>query len=142
LGHQLADIGGWIEAGRLAASLIGSSLLNVVLKAFLARPRPDIVPHLVASSGSSFPSGHAMIAAAVYLTIGIMLAETQKRRVVRTYLTAFFAIVVLLIGVSRVYLGVHWPSDVLAGWIVGMAWALMVFAASDGSRGPPLPEGH
>jgi undecaprenyl-diphosphatase len=125
----LIDIRRRIEAGWLAASIIGSSLLNMLLKAFLDRPRPEIVPHLAASSGSSFPSGHAMVAAAVYLTIGIMLAETQKRFAVRVYVMVFFAILVFLIGASRVYLGVHWPSDVLAGWTVGAAWALMMFVA-------------
>lgn len=125
----LLDIRRRVEAAWLAASLLGSSLLNVILKAFLNRPRPEIVPHLAASSGSSFPSGHAMVAAAVYLTIGIMLAETQTRPAVKAYLMAFFALVVLLIGASRVYLGVHWPSDVLAGWTVGAVWALAMFAA-------------
>jgi undecaprenyl-diphosphatase len=125
----LIDIRRKIEAVWLAASLIGASLLNAVLKAFLHRARPEIVPHLTTSSGSSFPSGHAMVAAAVYLTIGLMLAETQKRPAVRAYLMAFFVMLVFLIGASRVYLGVHWPSDVLAGWTVGAAWALAMFTA-------------
>jgi undecaprenyl-diphosphatase len=125
----LIDIRRRVEAAWLAASLVGSMLLNTVLKIFLDRPRPDIVPHLADSSGSSFPSGHAMVAAAVYLTIGVMLAETQARMAVRAYLMIFFSLVVVLIGASRVYLGVHWPSDVLAGWAVGAAWAFAVFAA-------------
>jgi undecaprenyl-diphosphatase len=125
----LIDIRRRIEAGWLAASLVGASVLNVLLKAVLHRPRPEIVPHLTASTGASFPSGHAMVAAAVYLTIGLMLAETQKRRAVRVYLMLFFITLVLLIGSSRVYLGVHWPSDVLAGWTIGAAWALAMFAA-------------
>ena len=128
----LIDIRRRIEAGWLAASLVGSSVLNVLLKAVLHRPRPEIVPHLAASSGTSFPSGHAMVAAAVYLTIGMMLAETQKRPAARAYLMLFFVTLVFLIGVSRVYLGVHWPSDVLAGWTIGGAWALAMFAAKRG----------
>ena len=71
-----------------------------------------------------------MISAAIYLTVGAMLAETQPRRSARIFLMSFAGLLVLLIGISRVYLGVHWPSDVLAGWCLGSVWALVVFAAN------------
>jgi undecaprenyl-diphosphatase len=81
-------------------------------------------------SNASFPSGHAMISAAIYLTIGAMLSELQPRRAARIFLMSFATLLVLLIGCSRIYLGVHWPSDVLAGWCLGSVWALIVFAAN------------
>jgi undecaprenyl-diphosphatase len=117
------------EAACLAASLIGAFLLNSALKVYFDRPRPNIVPHLADVTNASFPSGHAMISAAIYLTIGITLAESLKRRAARAYVMSLAVLLVLLIGASRVYLGVHWPSDVLAGWALGAAWAMVVFAA-------------
>ena len=122
------------EAAWLAGSVVGASVLNAGLKSMLHRPRPELVPHLANVSNASFPSGHAMISAAIYLTIGAMLAETQPRRSARIFLMAFAGVLVLLIGVSRIYLGVHWPSDVLAGWTLGAVWALAVFVANRALR--------
>ncbi|GAA0730583.1 PAP2 family protein [Sphingomonas sp. ABOLD] len=116
------------EALLLGGSLIGASMINALLKLFLHRPRPDVVPHLAEVSSASFPSGHAMISAAVYLTLGIMVAQTQASRWARAYILSFAVLLVLLIGCSRVFLGVHWPSDVLAGWCFGAIWALCMFA--------------
>lgn len=118
------------EAAWLAASMIGASVLDSVLKSVFHRARPDLTPHLVYVSSASFPSGHATISAAVYLSLGLMLAETDPRRLGRICLLAFMCLIVVLIGCSRVYLGVHWPSDVAAGWCFGAAWALVVFVAS------------
>ena len=112
------------------ASVVGASVLNAGLKSLLHRPRPELVPHLAVVSNASFPSGHAMISAAIYLTLGAMLAETQPRRSARIFLMLFSALLVLAIGLSRIYLGVHWPSDVLAGWCLGSVWALVVFVAN------------
>ena len=131
-------VGKKAEAAWLLASVVGASLINTALKLILHRPRPEVVPHLTYVSNASFPSGHAMISAAVYLTLGIMLAETQKRRTARAYIVAFAGLLVILIGCSRVYLGVHWPSDVLAGWAFGAVWALMVFAANRMLHGAAL----
>ncbi len=125
----LGIIGRRVEASCLAVSVIGASLLNAGLKSIFHRTRPDIVPHLTEVSNSSFPSGHAMVSAAIYLTVGITLASTQASLAVRAYLMVVTVVLVLLIGCSRVYLGVHWPSDVLAGWSLGAAWALVVFSA-------------
>ncbi|OAN58143.1 phosphatase PAP2 family protein [Sphingomonas sp. TDK1] len=116
------------EALLLGGSLVGASTINALLKIFLHRPRPDVVPHLAHVSSASFPSGHAMISAAVYLTLGMMVAQTQTSRWARAYLLGFSVLLVLLIGCSRVFLGVHWPSDVLAGWCFGAIWALCMFA--------------
>lgn len=118
------------EAAWLFASLAGASLLDASLKALLHRARPTVVPHLTIVSNASFPSGHAMISAAIYLTIAAMLAEAQRTLAARVYLMAAATLIVLLIGCSRVFLGVHWPSDVLAGWCFGGLWALAVFAAN------------
>jgi undecaprenyl-diphosphatase len=117
------------EAGWLAASLIGASIIDTTLKSLFHRARPDPNLHLAYVANASFPSGHAMISSAVYLSLALMLAETDPRRLGRVCLLAFMCLVVLLIGCSRVYLGVHWPSDVVAGWCLGAAWALLVFAA-------------
>lgn len=118
------------EAGWIAVSLIGASLIDNGLKAWIARPRPALVPHLAQVTDASFPSGHAMVSAALYLTLALMLAEGAKGWAPRVALVAFASLIVVLIGCTRVFLGVHWPSDVLAGWSFGTAWALAVFAAN------------
>ncbi|WP_293378168.1 phosphatase PAP2 family protein [Phenylobacterium sp.] len=122
------------EAAWLAASVLGASVLNAAMKEVLKRPRPELVPHLAKVSNASFPSGHAMISAAVYLTLAAMLAESHRRASGRAYIMAAAGALVVLIGSSRVYLGVHWPSDVLAGWCLGAVWALAVFAANRALR--------
>jgi len=104
----------------------GGEILNNVLKGLFDRARPDIVSHLVDVHSTSFPSGHAMNAAIAYLTLGAMLARTQERRAVRIYILSVAIALALVIGASRVYLGVHWPSDVLAGWAAGATWALLM----------------
>ncbi|MES2444881.1 MAG: phosphatase PAP2 family protein [Pseudomonadota bacterium] len=110
------------------AAIAGGALLSVALKSVFLRPRPEIVPHLVLVDTTSFPSGHAMNSAIVFLTLGALLTRTQKDRTVRIYLVAVAILLTLLVGFSRVYLGVHWPSDVIAGWIVGAGWATFCLA--------------
>jgi undecaprenyl-diphosphatase len=109
----------------IAASVCGGAVLSMLLKSAFDRARPQIVPHLVDVYSASFPSGHAMLAITTYLTLGTLLAEVQSRRRVKLYLLSWAVLLSLAIGVSRVYLGVHWPTDVLAGWCVGSAWALL-----------------
>lgn len=118
------------EAAWIAVSLIGASLISNSLKYWIGRPRPALVPHLAQVTDSSFPSGHSLVSAAAYLTLALMLAEGAKSWGTRAALVGFASLIVLLIGCSRVFLGVHWPSDVLAGWAFGTAWALAVFAAN------------
>ena len=109
----------------VVAAIISGSLLSTLLKGFFQRPRPDIVAHLVDVSSTSFPSGHAMNSAVVYLTLGGLLARTQHDRRIRIYILTVAILLTLIIGSSRVFLGVHWPTDVLAGWTVGATWAAL-----------------
>ena len=118
----------WIDGKRATAlfaalSIIGGAVLVSLLKFGFARPRPELVSHLVNVSSFSFPSGHATMAAVTYLTLGVLLARVQKRRRMKLYVLVVASILVLLVGFTRVYLGVHWPTDVLAGWCIGTAWA-------------------
>jgi undecaprenyl-diphosphatase len=106
-------------------SVGGGMLLSSGMKELFDRPRPDLVPHVVQVYTLSFPSGHAMLSAVTYLTLGALLARVQPRRRVKAYLLSVAILLALLIGTSRVYLGVHWPTDVLAGWCVGSAWAML-----------------
>jgi undecaprenyl-diphosphatase len=107
----VASVGGWV--------------LNSLLKASFSRARPDIVPHLREVMSSSFPSGHAMTSAAVYLTLGALLMRIAEGRVAKYYCIAVAMLVTFLVGCSRVLLGVHYPTDVIAGWLIGMSWALL-----------------
>jgi undecaprenyl-diphosphatase len=120
----------WLALGLFLGSIVGVSLLNALVKISFHRARPEVVPHLAEVSNSSFPSGHAMISAATYLTIGAMLAQSQPTTRARAYLMTVAVAMTLMIGISRLYLGVHWPSDVLAGWALGAAWALAVWFAA------------
>lgn len=112
-------------AGFLVAAIAGGAIASNLLKLGFARARPDLVAHLVAVDTSSFPSGHAMNSAFTYLTLGALLARAEKDRPVRIYLLAVAICLTLAVGFSRVYLGVHWPSDVIAGWCVGAGWAVL-----------------
>lgn len=126
----LAVAGYFLTDRRYASALLvvvsvgGGMLLNMGLKAGFDRPRPDIVAHAVEVQTLSFPSAHAMLSAVTYLTLGALLAQTRRHRRQSVYVLAIAVLLTLLIGVSRVYLGVHWPTDVLAGWCVGAAWAM------------------
>jgi undecaprenyl-diphosphatase len=119
-----------IDAKRGAAilvlgSVIGGVLLSSILKLGIDRPRPDLVAHLVEVHTASFPSGHAMLSAVVYLTLGGLLSRVESPRRIKIYVLSVAVMLTLLIGVSRVYLGVHWPTDVLAGWCAGATWAVL-----------------
>ena len=118
----------WLMGQRRVAlfllfAILGGLLLSSMLKSGFDRPRPDLVSHGSHIYTSSFPSGHSMLSAVVYLTGGALLAIVQSAHRVRVYLVGCSILTTLLVGVSRVYLGVHWPSDVLAGWAAGAAWA-------------------
>jgi undecaprenyl-diphosphatase len=108
--------------GVLVWSAAGTAISHLSKLGF-ARPRPELVPHAAEVFTPSFPSGHAMLSAVIYLTLGAMIATAQDDRRTKLYVLAFAIMLTLLVGSSRVYLGVHWPSDVLAGWALGAAWA-------------------
>ena len=122
----------WLSAKRrmtfaVAAAVIGGMLVSTSLKSVFERPRPgpDVVPHLVTVQTPSFPSGHSLMSAVVYLTLGALVATVVKGRRLKVYVISVAVVLTLLVGASRVFLGVHWPTDVLAGWTAGLVWALL-----------------
>jgi undecaprenyl-diphosphatase len=106
-------------------AVVGGTLLSFLLKGGFDRPRPELVPHGSYVYTSSFLSGHSMMSAVVYLTLGALLASIFPKRRTKAYFLTIAVITTLAVGVSRVYMGVHWPSDVLGGWTLGAAWALL-----------------
>lgn len=128
----------YADAGFIAVAIGGGALLCALLKIGYARPRPALVAHLVEVSSASFPSGHAMNSAVMYLTMSVLLARATPARHIKAYLLWVGVGLTLIVGISRVYLGVHWPTDVLAGWAVGAAWAgLCWFVAERLRAGKP-----
>lgn len=109
---------------------LGGLLLSVGLKEVFDRPRPDVVPHLSIVRSSSFPSGHSMLSAIVYLTLGTLLDRLIRPVAPRLYILAMAALLTFLVGISRIYLGVHYPTDVIAGWSVGLAWAVLCWLSA------------
>lgn len=124
------------------ASIALGALVGVLLKEAFDRPRPDLVPHLSEVYSASFPSGHTMMSTLTYFTLAGLLARHQRRRRVKGFLIGAAALLSLLVGASRVYLGVHYPTDVLAGWAAGVTWALLCVLVARGlaSRGGIEPE--
>ena len=114
----------------LIIATVGGLLLSSALKGWVDRDRPEIVPHLSYVVTSSFPSGHSMLSAVVYLTLGSLLAGLAERRSSKIYFLVVALLLTLLVGVSRVYMGVHYPTDVLAGWAAGLAWALLCWVVA------------
>ena len=115
----------WLTLALVLASTISGSLAVATIKAIVARPRPALVDHLVQVSSASFPSGHSSNSATIYLTLAALIMQVVPGRALRRYILSVAILLVVLIGCSRVYLGVHWPSDVLTGWGFGSLWALM-----------------
>ena len=111
-------------AWMMLGAVLGGVALNNSLKFAFARPRPDFVAPAVQVFTASFPSGHATLSAITYLTLGAVLARTHPSVRIRIYFMSLAAFVTVLVGLSRVYLGVHYPTDVLAGWCIGVAWAM------------------
>jgi undecaprenyl-diphosphatase len=104
--------------------------VGYAMKRVFLRARPTVVPHLREVFSSSFPSGHAMQSAIIYLTLGAMLMRIVNGRLTKIYCCAMAMLLTFLVGVSRVWLGVHYPTDVLAGWIVGLFWASVCWLAT------------
>ncbi|MBS0362604.1 MAG: phosphatase PAP2 family protein, partial [Proteobacteria bacterium] len=113
------------QAAVLAAAVVIGQVLAQVTKLAVGRSRPDLVPHLDLVYSSSFPSGHSALSPIVYFTLAGILAAGEYRRSAKRVLLAAAAALVVAIGASRVYLGVHWPSDVLAGWALGSLVAVL-----------------
>ena len=118
----------WLTMLLVIGGTLSGAIAVSVAKAIVARPRPEIVDHLVTESSASFPSGHATSSAIVYLTLAALVMQIVRGRIVRGYIMGVAGLLVIAIGCSRVYLGVHWPSDVLTGWSFGALWALMWWA--------------
>jgi undecaprenyl-diphosphatase len=119
----------------VAASVVSGLLMSTLLKHIFNRPRPDLVPYAVYVATTSFPSGHSMLSAVTYLSLGALLARSQERILLKAYFILSAILITLLVGVSRVYLGVHWPSDVVAGWTSGAVWALVCWRVAQWLQG-------
>jgi undecaprenyl-diphosphatase len=118
----------------LLVASAGGLILNTILKSSFGRPRPQVFEWVTNPGGSSFPSGHAMGSAIVYFTVAYLIARLEKRRWMRAVTITMSLLLVLLISVSRLYLGVHYPSDVLAGMIIGLGWAGFCVAGLEAVR--------
>lgn len=114
----------------VCVSVTGGLTVSSLLKDVFQRPRPDLVPYAIYVSGTSFPSGHSMMSAVTFLTLGALLARSQKRKRLKAYFLLLATLLTVIVGLSRVYLGVHWPTDVLAGWTAGAVWALLCWLAA------------
>jgi undecaprenyl-diphosphatase len=138
----------WMQGKRGSMWLVliavaGGQVVTTLAKAGFDRPRPDLVPHGMQVYTASFPSGHSMMAAVTYLTMAVLVARVQPTRALKAYVLALAVLVTVAVGISRVYLGVHWPTDVLAGWSAGAAWALGCWLVARwlARRGAVEPEG-
>jgi len=114
----------------VCACVTSGVIATVVLKDVFHRARPELVPHSVYVSTLSFPSGHSMLSALTYLTLGALLARSHERKRIKLYFLLAAALLTFLVGVSRIYLGVHWPTDVLAGWTAGSVWAILCWLSA------------
>jgi undecaprenyl-diphosphatase len=114
----------------VVAAWVSGELLDTAMKHVFNRPRPSIVPHLRTVYTTSFPSGHAMESAIVYLTLAAILMRASQSPATKIYILGIAVLLTTLVGISRVYLGVHYPTDVLGGWIVGFMWASICWLAA------------
>lgn len=118
----------------LAASMIGGIGVSTLLKGLFNRTRPDLVAvpqHL----STSFPSGHSMMAAVAYLTLGFILSRFVKPLGLKAYFLVLSVALTVMVGISRMFLAVHYPTDVLAGWMAGLAWAGLCLLAAEWLQG-------
>ncbi|MGA9549901.1 MAG: phosphatase PAP2 family protein, partial [Rhodomicrobium sp.] len=120
-------------------SICGGTAVSSVLKELVQRPRPDFVAAVAQTQTYSFPSGHAFLSAVTFLTLGTLLARVQRQAEVKIYLLAVAIAITVLVGISRVYIGVHWPTDVLAGWCAGAAWAILCWLIAERLQANNIP---
>lgn len=130
----------WRQAVVFLATVLAGELTSEVLKGVFHRPRPDLVPHGAYVYSQSFPSGHSLLSAVTFLTLAAILSGMQSQRRFKIFVFAVAILLTVSIGVSRVYLGVHWPTDVLAGWTLGAALALAARLALGWWKDPGPPE--
>ncbi|MFC3615889.1 phosphatase PAP2 family protein [Lutimaribacter marinistellae] len=132
----------WGTALFLLAATGTGILASTIAKSLFDRARPDLVPHGSIVETASFPSGHSMMAAVTYLTLGVLIARALPQRRQKLYVLTLATLVTIAVGISRVYLGVHWPTDVLAGWLGGAGWAMgcLLLARLLAHRGHVEPE--
>jgi undecaprenyl-diphosphatase len=128
------SVAGWLAlsgspraAAFVVVAVVGGATLSALLKLGFDRPRPDVVPHLQYVPTSSFPSGHTMVSSVVYFTLGALVAQFAKVRRLKVFPIVIAAVVAFSVGASRVFLGVHYPTDVLAGWAAGIAWSVVAW---------------
>lgn len=133
---SLAFYGKRRQAVVLAATVLAAQVTNDLLKAVIGRDRPDLVPHASYVYSHSFPSGHSALSAATFLTVAAILSSLERKRRAKAFVFALAILLTVGIGLSRIYLGVHWPSDVVGGWTLGAAWALIARVVLIAWRGP------
>lgn len=121
----------WRAALFVLASISGGSAIIFALKDIVQRPRPDFAAAAVQTQTYSFPSGHAFLSAVTFLTLGVLLVRVQRQAGIKIYVLTVAIALTILTGLSRVYLGVHWPTDVLAGWCAGAAWAILCWLIAE-----------
>ncbi len=129
------------HAGILIFTVLAAQLTSELLKEVYGRARPDLVSHGCYVYSGSFPSGHSMLSAATYLTLAVLVSSLEPRRRTKMLVFAIAVLTMLAVGVSRVYLGVHWPTDVLGGWCGGVAWAALAWMALQRLVGRPRDAG-
>ena len=122
------------QAVVFGVTVVAAQIIAEAIKSFVGRARPTLVTQYDMVASSSFPSGHSLMAPAVYFTLAAIVAAAEIRPAARALLMAGSVLLVVAIGVSRVYLGVHWPTDVIAGWTLGSAIALLAWIALRGAR--------
>ncbi len=122
--------GSWSPLLLIASTWVGAMTLDLVVKLAIARPRPPAEWMAVAAVGWAFPSGHTTQSTAVYCALAYLIAETLATWRAKVGVLAIAAVAAFLIGISRVYLGVHWPTDVMGGWALAFAWLAIFFTTS------------
>ncbi|WP_332046860.1 phosphatase PAP2 family protein [Phenylobacterium sp.] len=116
-----------MHAAVMAGTVILAQFASSFAKVMYDRPRPDLVSHGSYVYSNSFPSGHSMLSAATYLTLAMLIASLEPTRATKFMAYVLAVAVIVAVGISRVYLGVHWPSDVLGGWAFGAAFSLLAW---------------